>query len=43
MMQTSGGRNRCNSRRRSGNAEARGITAGQFAVSWVLNSSFVSV
>jgi len=23
-------------------AEARGITAGQFAVSWVLNSSFVS-
>ena len=24
-----------------GNAEARGITAGQFAVSWVLNSSFV--
>ena len=23
-------------------AEARGITSGQFAVSWVLNSSFVS-
>src|SRR5260370_42282110 len=23
-------------------AEAKGITAGQFAVSWVLNSSFVS-
>ncbi len=23
-------------------AEARGITAGQFAVSWVLNSSFVN-
>jgi aryl-alcohol dehydrogenase-like predicted oxidoreductase len=23
-------------------AEARGVTAGQFAVSWVLNSSFVS-
>ena len=43
MMETDGGRNRCEiARTLRSHAEARGITAGQFATAWVLNNRLVT-